>query len=261
MDPDLQHHDAGDDVVAVYQDRVAAEQQLTRALAAFQARVAAISRPDLAAVSEAARPLFRQGVGWSAQLLSEQGRRRLRITVMHTAGAELSSEEWADEVDDLLQAAGWMLAMLLGIPVASSSSSIASTAEPGQVAVLDNVIKPSAAYADPALSDRSHPEPLQGDGSSHERLQGDGSDHESLQGDGTDPALTPLTKAQIGAYHQRILGLPVEVRRELTSAFRLHFQVPRSARSIGDRISQHQHATFIDRFLAELKAVPAQEAP
>ena len=58
MDPDLQHHDAGDDVVAAYQDRVAAEQQQTRALAAFQARVAAISRPDLAAVSEAARSLF-----------------------------------------------------------------------------------------------------------------------------------------------------------------------------------------------------------
>ena len=63
MGPDLQHHDAGDDVVAAYQDRVAAEQQLNRALAAFQARVAAISRPDLAAVSEAARPLFRQGEG------------------------------------------------------------------------------------------------------------------------------------------------------------------------------------------------------
>ncbi|TGG94771.1 MAG: hypothetical protein ERJ67_01715, partial [Aphanocapsa feldmannii 277cV] len=261
MDPDLQHHDGHDDVVAAYQDRVAAEQQLTRALAAFQARVAAISRPDLAAVSEAARPLFRQGVGWSAQLLSEQGRRRLRITVMHTAGAELSSEEWADEVDDLLQAAGWMLAMLLGIPVASSSSSMDRTAEPGQVAVLEHTVKPSAASADPALSDRSHPEPpqgdgssherlqgngssheqLQGDGSSHERLQGNGSDHESLQGDGADPALTPLTKAEIAAYHQRILALPVEVRRELTSAFRLHFQVPRSARSIGDRISQHQH--------------------
>ena len=58
MDPDLQHHDGHDDVVAAYQDRVAAEQQLTRALAAFQARVAVISRPDLAAVSEAARSLF-----------------------------------------------------------------------------------------------------------------------------------------------------------------------------------------------------------
>ena len=159
MDPDLQCHDAGDDVVGACQDRVAAEQQLTRALAAFQVRVAAISRLDLAAVSEAARPLFRQGVGWSAQLLSEQGRRKLPITVMHTAGAELRSEEWADEVDDLLQAAGWMLAMLLGIPVASSS--IVRAPEPEKVAVLDNGVKASADSADSALSDGSGRESLE----------------------------------------------------------------------------------------------------
>ena len=78
---------------------------------------------------------------------------------MRTAGAELRSEEWADEVDDLLQAAGWMLAMLLGIPVASSS--IVRAPGPEKVAVLDNGVKVSADSADSALSDGSGRESLE----------------------------------------------------------------------------------------------------
>ena len=45
----------------------------------------------------------------------------LRVIVMHSSGAEVTSEEWADEVDDLPQAAGWMLAMLLGLPLAKQA--------------------------------------------------------------------------------------------------------------------------------------------
>ena len=63
--------------------------------------------------------------------------------------------------------------------------------------------------------------------------------------------LEPLTPEQIETIHQSILTLPQASRRELTTAFREHFQVPRNARSIGDRITQQQHAAFIDRFLEE----------
>ena len=66
-----------------------------------------------------------------------------------------------------------------------------------------------------------------------------------------DVALEPLTPQEIEATHQRIIALPQAARQELTKAFREHFQVPRSARSIGDRITQHQHAAFIDHFLEE----------
>jgi len=48
-----------------------------------------------------------------------------------------------------------------------------------------------------------------------------------------------------------VLDLPQATRRELTTAFREHFQVPRNARSIGDRITQRQHSDFIALFLEE----------
>jgi hypothetical protein len=66
-----------------------------------------------------------------------------------------------------------------------------------------------------------------------------------------DVALEPLTPQEIEATHQRILALPQAARQELTKTFREHFQVPRNARSIGDRITQHQHAAFVDHFLEE----------
>ncbi len=97
------------------------EQQLTHALACFQAEVSAISSPDLGAVAEAARPAFRQGIGWFAQLGEQHGRPRLQVTVRHAAGAELSSEAWADEPSALSDMTGLMLAMLLGIPVSAQA--------------------------------------------------------------------------------------------------------------------------------------------
>ena len=69
-----------------------------------------------------------------------------------------------------------------------------------------------------------------------------------------DPGLVPLTPEEIEGLHQRILQLPQASRRALTAAFREHFAVPRSARSIGDRITQRRHGAFIERFLEELEA-------
>jgi hypothetical protein len=63
--------------------------------------------------------------------------------------------------------------------------------------------------------------------------------------------LEPLSPEEIGAYHRQILALPPSTRREFTAAFREHFAVPRSARSIGDRINQRQHGRFLEHFLAE----------
>jgi hypothetical protein len=158
---------------------------------------------------------------------------------MHADGAEVTSEEWADEVDDLPQAAGWMLAMLLGIPLAKQAMPV----EPEAASVTELA---SAGVQRPALPAKtSSPE-------ASEPCAGAG---------GSDVALEPLTAQEIEATHQRILALPQAARRELTTAFREHFQVPRNARSIGDRITQHQHSAFIDRFLEEFEGAQAPAEP
>ena len=74
-------------------------------------------------------------------------------------------------------------------------------------------------------------------------------------GDPDDPLL-PLSAEEIETWHRRILALPVEARRTLTSAFREHFQVPRSARSIGDRITQRRHGEFLACFFQEQEDTP-----
>jgi hypothetical protein len=220
------HAGVSTDALALLDEKGSAERALTAALASFQEQVQAVPSLDLAAVVEAARPAFASGIAFSAQLVDIRGRHKLRVTVMHAGGAEVSSEEWADEVDDLLRASGWMLAMLLGIPLAKQAQPV----EPEKKGT-----KNLAVIGTPGAP--AGPEPSK---------EGEGAPVADL-----DVALEPLTPKEIEATHQRILALPQAARQELTKAFREHFQVPRNARSIGDRITQHQHAAFIDHFLEE----------
>ncbi|MEY3928955.1 MAG: hypothetical protein RLZZ516_665 [Cyanobacteriota bacterium] len=214
------------DALELLGEKGSAERALTAALASFQEQVQAVPSLDLAAVVDAARPAFSSGIAFSAQLVEIRGRHKLRVIVMHAGGAEVTSEEWADEVDDLPQAAGWMLAMLLGIPLAKQAR---PSEPPGQPQVeLAGV---------PVVADAAQPS-----SDSHQ---------ESAPAADLAVALEPLTPQEIEATHQRILALPQAARQQLTRAFREHFQVPRNARSIGDRITQHQHAAFIDHFLEE----------
>jgi hypothetical protein len=214
------------DALELLSEKGSAERALTAALASFQEQVQAVPSLDLAAVVEAARPAFASGIAFSAQLVDVRGRNKLRVTVMHAGGAEVTSEEWADEVGDLPQAAGWMLAMLLGIPLAKQARPVeAETVEAKSLAVVGSPDAP----AGPEPSKEKNAAPVVD----------------------LDVALEPLTPQEIEATHQRILALPQAARQALTKAFREHFQVPRHARSIGDRITQHQHAAFIDHFLEE----------
>ena len=214
------------DALELLGEKGGAERALTAALASFQEQVQAVPSLDLAAVVEAAKPAFSSGIAFSAQLVDVRGRHKLRVTVMHADGAEVTSEEWADEVDDLLQAAGWMLAMLLGIPLAKQARPV--EAEAAEAKCLAVVRVPDAAAG---------PE--------------SGAEEDAAPVVDLDVALEALTPQEIEATHQRILALPQAGRQALTKAFREHFQVPRNARSIGDRITQHQHAAFIDHFLEE----------
>ncbi|MCP9840135.1 hypothetical protein KBY93_05730 [Synechococcus sp. J7-Johnson] len=227
------------------------EQQLTHTLACFQAEVSAIPFSDLGAVAQAARPVFRQGIGWSAQLDEQQGRSRLQVTVRHAAGAELSSETWADEPSALADMTGLMLAMLLGIPVSSQ----AWTAEPCDSAEQSGVDK-----SDGSLTAVARPVPDVEAQASDQQVDEQASSSGGADGGG-DPALLPLTPEEISGYHRRVLDLPPAVRRELTHAFREHFQVPRNARSIGDRITQRHHGDFIERFLEECRGMEPDVVP
>ena len=207
-------------------EKSSAERALTVALASFQEQVQAVPSLDLAAVVEAARPAFASGIAFCAQLVEIRGRNKLRVTVMHAGGAEVTSEEWADEVDDLLRASGWMLAMLLGIPLAKQAQPVEPETKGAKNLASARILGAPA-----------RPEPSK--------------EKEAAPVVDLDVALELLTPQEIEATHQRILALPQAARQELTKTFREHFQVPRNARSIGDRITQHQHAAFIDHFLEE----------
>ena len=230
------------------------EQQLTHALARFQSEVSARPSSDLGAVAEAARPAFRQGISWSAQLDEQQSRSRLQVTLRHAAGAELISETWADEPAGLADMTGLMLALLLGIPVSPQ----ARTAKP-----CDGAEQSGADKSDGSPTEVARPElDAEAEATGEQARAGSSANPD----EGGDPALLPLTAEEINGYHRRVLDLPPAVRRELTHAFREHFQVPRSARSIGDRITQRQHGDFIERFLEEcqgqaLENVPLPPAP
>ncbi len=227
------------------------EQQLTHALACFQAEVSAITAVDLAEVVHTARPAFRRGIGWSAHLREQQGRSRLQVTVMHVAGAELISESWADETSDLAETTGLMLAMLLGIPVSSQ----ARTVEPCDMGADMSGSKPDEGNAQQACSDQQPEDPTPEEAVRLADSMGDGTPSDG------DPGLAPLTPEEVGEVHRRVLDLPQATRRELTTAFREHFQVPRNARSIGDRITQRQHSDFIALFLEEAQGQVQPEPP
>jgi hypothetical protein len=226
------------------------EQQLTHALACFQAEVSPITAADLAEVVHSARTAFRSGIGWSAQLREQQGRSRLQVTVMHVAGAELCSESWADEASDLAETTGLMLAMLLGIPVSAPARAVQPCSEDSEQS--DDKCGEGIAQqpcSKTKAEDPSPDEPLP--------LVDANVDGAPV----ADPGLDPLTPEEISKVHRRVLDLPQTSRQELTKAFREHFQVPRNARSIGDRITQRQHSLFIEFFLEEAKVQVQAEAP
>ena len=245
------------------------EQQLTKVLAAFQAQVEPITSTDLASVVPAGRPVFASGTRWGAQLLCHQGQRHLRVTLAHSSGVELCSEEIAGDHEDPLATAGRLLALLLGIPVATQ----ARTAEPESVNSIADWLERAGsggeAAADPECCPEPAPEPASAPAPEAQTEPARPSAPEGTPAASgaspvaercrpLDPALIPLEAEAIQACHQRILALPANTRRQLTTAFREHFQVPRSARSIGDRITQHRHLAFIELFLQECGSAEPQ---
>lgn len=210
-----------------------AERELADALSTFQAQVQPATELTLLAVVEAAKPAFQLGFCFSVRSTDEG----TAVLLMHRSGAQQSAESEAYDEDFRLSAR--LLAGLLGIPVGAlprpSKAESANGSEVG-AAVAATPVAVSAQIA-PGSSNGKEADGL---------LEADPAD---------DPGLEPLTADQISTLTAMLKAMArsdKEAWKSFSIAFRDHFQVPRTARTITDRITQRRHADFIDRFEQEL---------
>ena len=215
-----------------------AECVLAEALSAFQANLKPATELSLAAVVTAAKPAFSMGFSFSVQSTGES----TVVVLMHKDGAQLSAETSAYDTDFALSAR--LLAGLLGIPVLPQ----AQPSKAGETtAVLSSAASSAAAEAGEPQPSPSDPAPQQVASPSEEP------EHDPL---GLEP-LEPQEIATLTAMLKAMARSDKEIWKRFTIAFRSQFQVPSTARTITDRVTQRRHADFIDRFERELAGVPS----
>ena len=212
-----------------------AERELAEALSTFQSQVQPAAALTLEAVVAAARPAFQLGFCFSVRS-SEQG---TVVLLMHRCGGQQSAESDADDEDFTLSAR--LLAGLLGIPVASLPQP--SKAEGNEQLAGGGRVDPASASPAPAAPAAINapvtaavPAP---------------------DGEPVSPDLEPLSAEEIGSLTGMLKAMArsdKEAWQRFSAAFREHFAVPSTARTITDRINQRRHAVFIDRFERELNA-------
>ena len=215
-----------------------AECVLAEALSAFQANLKPATELSLAAVVTAAKPAFSMGFSFSVQSTGES----TVVVLMHKDGAQLSAETSAYDTDFALSAR--LLAGLLGIPVLPQ----AQPSKAGETtAVQSSAASSAAAEAGEPQPSPSDPAPQQVASPSEEP------EHDPL---GLEP-LEPQEIATLTAMLKAMARSDKEIWKRFTIAFRSQFQVPSTARTITDRVTQRRHADFIDRFERELAGVPS----
>jgi hypothetical protein len=227
-----------------------ADCEMADALSTFQSQVEPAAELTLQAVVQAAKPAFRLGFSFSVRS-NEEG---TTVLLRHRSGSQQSAEAEGHDGDFTLSA--WLLAGLLGIPVAEAprpskaeEQSCADACDPPSGSTAAVAQAAESASATPAATPAATPEP-----GIQSRAQGEvaGSSAEGL-----DPALEPLTAEEISTLTGMLKELArndKEAWKQFSLAFREYFAVPRTARTITDRISQRRHAEFIDRFERELAA-------
>lgn len=231
-----------------------AECVLAEALSAFQANLKPATELSLAAVVTAAKPAFSMGFSFSVQSTGES----TVVVLMHKDGAQLSAETSAYDADFALSAR--LLAGLLGIPVqpqAQPSKAGESTAGPASAAADAGEPQPGPSDSDPqppTPGGEPAPEPLP-TSSSAGPTQADPAEPPN-DPSGLEP-LEPEEIATLTAMLKAMARSDKEVWKRFTIAFRSQFQVPSTARTITDRVTQRRHADFIDRFERELAGVPS----
>ncbi|MEY4806178.1 MAG: hypothetical protein RLZZ206_567 [Cyanobacteriota bacterium] len=215
-----------------------AECVLAEALSAFQADLQPATELSLTAVVTAAKPAFAMGFSFSVQSSGES----TVVVLMHKDGAQLSAETSAYDADFALSAR--LLAGLLGIPVAQQ----AQPSKAGEMKAEPSCAASSvAADAGEPLPSASNPTPQQVASPVEEP------EHDPL---GLEP-LEPQEIATLTAMLKAMARSNKEIWKRFTIAFRSQFEVPSTARTITDRVTQRRHADFIDRFERELAGVPS----
>lgn len=215
-----------------------AERELAEALSTFQSQVQPAAALTLEAVVAAARPAFQLGFCFSVRS-SEQG---TVVLLMHRCGGQQSAESDGDDEDFTLSAR--LLAGLLGIPVASSPQP--SKAEANEELAGGGWVDPASASPAPAAP--AAPAAL---------IAPVTAVVPTPDGEPVAPDLEPLSAEEIGTLTGMLKAMArsdKEAWQRFSAAFREHFAVPRTARTITDRINQRRHAVFIDRFDRELNA-------
>ena len=228
---------------ALLQSRDQARAQWADGLAQFQAQMAAIHDPSLPKVVQAAAPAFALGFSFSAQKLIHEDQQLLRVSLRHRGGAEEFSEALAPEEGSWAwhDLTGLLLAGLLGIPVTTLVQ--ANEPELQNTALFDN----SSSAGAPAETAPATELPQSADDEWSNPLE--------AQPVALDQGLEPLTEEEVATLHKFLAAMPPEVRKRFTIEFRHHFQVPKEARTIKDRITQQRHKAFIDVFERELAGV------
>ena len=217
-----------------------AERELAEALSTFQSQVQPAAALTLEAVVAAARPAFQLGFCFSVRS-SEQG---TVVLLMHRCGGQQSAESDADDEDFTLSAR--LLAGLLGIPVASLPQP--SKAEGNEELAGGEQVGPAVAIPAPASPAPAAPAALNAPDTAVVPVP---------DGEPVAPDLEPLSAEEIGSLTGMLKAMArsdKEAWQRFSAAFRKHFAVPRTARTITDRINQRRHAVFIDRFERELNA-------
>ena len=228
---------------ALLQSREQARAQWAEGLAQFQSQMAAIADTSMQEVVQAAAPAFALGFSFSAQKLINEEHEVLRVTLRHRGGAEEFSEAQAPQEGS----ATWhaltasLLAGLLGIPVGNPPRTIESDQPRPSVpgAPGSSASSVGIAAAAPAADDPGAPEDEWDTGTPDDPEAG-------------DSGLEPLSDEEIATLHKFLGAMPQEARKRFTIEFRHHFQVPRTVRTIKDRITQQRHKDFIDVFEREL---------
>lgn len=227
-----------------------AECVLAEALSSFQANLQPAKELSLAAVVTAAKPAFAMGFSFSVQSTGEG----TVVVLMHKDGAQLSAETSAYDADFALSAR--LLAGLLGIPVQSQaqpSKAGESAARLSSAAADAGEPQPGPSDFDPQqLSPTEEPELMATPAPAPPAQQAEPPDD--------PPGLEPLEPQEIATLTAMLKAMArsdKEIWKRFTIAFRSQFQVPSTARTITDRVTQRRHADFIDRFERELAGVPS----
>lgn len=208
-------------------------------LSAFQAVAPSAPTTDLADVLQAMAPALAKGFAYSCRLSQADDGRHLEVVLMHHGGWDVSSSIRLDGDRDPFAMTGLLLAGLMGIRLGKDVAT-AQQQQPEVCEELEALIQQADQAAAPVEPEEQEEElDLIGEGSPDHPVPA-----EQLQ---------PLSKADQATCIAMLKALAPAARQSFTVAFRSHFNVDQSERTISKLITQVQHKLFIQGFLDELE--------